>query len=206
MNEPAFFETGNGFHVPAGLSLHPRMKSRCVPRIAHRRRSHDPDLVHTMRLHRALKTLERPQRRRHRFRRHQSRRKHACTQPRNFAVLMQRPQLVRYNLCDFQSAGIGTDINSGKSGHKRRTQSPKTRNQVLRPRYTTAAERRLGVGGASRNFVHESMASMHIEPFENSPLVFLRLRPRSPTMVRMRRLPQHDIRVASSDHLGVTRR
>jgi hypothetical protein len=69
MNQPALFKARDDLHGPAGLSLHPGLKGRAVARVAHGRGGHHANLVDAMRLHRALKTLERAQRGRHRFRR-----------------------------------------------------------------------------------------------------------------------------------------
>ena len=71
-----------------------------------------------MRLHRPLKALERSQRRRHRLRRNQAGLEDAGSQPRHLAVLVQRLQLVRNNLGNLQPAGVGTDIDGGKGGHR----------------------------------------------------------------------------------------
>ena len=40
------------------------------------------------------------------------------SQARDFAVLMKCSELVRYNFGDFQTAGVGADIDGGKSGHE----------------------------------------------------------------------------------------
>src|SRR3569833_3964951 len=51
MNQPALFKTRDNLHVPAGLGLHPRLKCRGLPRIAHRRSRRTPDLICSMQLY-----------------------------------------------------------------------------------------------------------------------------------------------------------
>ena len=117
MDQPAFFEAGDDLHVPAGLGLHPRLKGRRVARIAHGRCGHHANLVHPVRLHRALKPLERPQRGRHGLRRDQPRiedaRPSRVTSRSSCSVF----KLVRHDLGNLQPAGVGTDIDGGKGGH-----------------------------------------------------------------------------------------
>ena len=101
------------------------MKRRRIARIPHRRSGNHANLIHAVRLHRALKSLERAQRSRHRLRRHQPRSEDARAQPRHFAILVQRAKLMRNDLGDLQPAGVGTDINGRKRGHERRNEPHK---------------------------------------------------------------------------------
>jgi hypothetical protein len=136
MNQPAFFQAGDDLQIPARLGFHHRLKDRSIARVAHGRSSDGPNLVHPVRLHRPLKTLERLQCRRHRIRRNQPALKDASPQPRHLAVLVQRLQLMRRNLGNLQSARVGTDINGGKCRHEYLIDS-NSLNQSLLPTYTT---------------------------------------------------------------------
>ena len=132
MNEPAFFQAGDDFHVPAGFGLDPRLKGRAVAGVAHGRGGHHANLVHSMRLHRALKALERAQRGRHGLRRNQPGLKDAGAEPRHLAILGEGLELMRLHLGDLQPAGVGTDIDGGEGGHEDLAGAPNERNALAK--------------------------------------------------------------------------
>ncbi len=139
VNQPALLQAGDDLHIPAGLGLHPGLKGKPVAGIAHRRGGYHANLIRSMQLHRPLKALERLQRSRHRLRRDHSGFEDACSQPGHLAILVQRLQLVRHNLGNLQSAGVGTDIDGGKGGHEGRL---RTMELALGTRYTTGPDHR----------------------------------------------------------------
>ena len=71
-----------------------------------------------MRLHRALKSLEGAEGRGHGIGRDEAGIEDARSEPRDFAVFVEGLELMCDNACDFEPAGIGTDIDGGKGGHR----------------------------------------------------------------------------------------
>ena len=169
--------------VPARLRLHPGLKRRPVARVAHRRRRHHANLVHPVRLHRPLKPLQRPQRQRHRLRRHQPRLEDARPQPRHLAILGQRLQLVRHNLGNLQPARVRSNIDGGKRRHSDVRGAPRKNEislsgQDTRPRHAAAnpvslvrLSFLLGITvGAGRVPIHVEQRHNSLQPMQMQPV------------------------------------
>ena len=117
MDQTAFFEAGDDFHVPAGLGLHPGLKSGGVTRVAHGGGGHHTNAVNATCLHGALKTLERAQRGRHGLRRDEAGVKDAATEARDLAIFGERFEPMRVDAGDLESARVGTDVDGSEGGH-----------------------------------------------------------------------------------------
>ena len=140
MNQAAFFQAGDDLHVPAGLGLDPGLKCGGIARIAHGRGGHDADAVDAVRLHRALKTLERAQCGRHGFRRDEPGVEDAAAEAGDFAVFCERFEPVRVHAGDLQSAGVGTDVDGGECRHDF-LDALRSEGIDPSPRYTKAVQR-----------------------------------------------------------------
>ena len=111
VDEARLFQTGDDLYFPTSFGFDPGQKSLGIAGIAQGRSGYGANPVGAMHFDRAIETLQRHQGAAHRFRRDHAGFKDARSQPRHLAVLMEHFQLVLLDSRDFQSAGVGTNVN-----------------------------------------------------------------------------------------------
>ena len=157
MNEPGFFNAGDDFNAPSGCGAYPFQKClgiARVPQCAGRDHAHaiSDDL-----LGRAMETAKNIDSVGDRFRSQKSRAKDALPETSYFAVFVKGTQTSALEARNFQSDGIGADIDCGECGHGRLTvymrqgiESPESGAEAVSTRPTRRPPRLRGAGTDSR--------------------------------------------------------
>jgi len=117
VDEAAFFEAGDDFERPAGFGFDPGLKGGAVAGVAHGGGGDDASLVDSVGLDGALETLQGLDGLGHGLGRDEAGLEDAGAEAGDFAVFMQGAQLVGDDACDFEAAGVGTDVYGGEGGH-----------------------------------------------------------------------------------------
>ena len=135
MNEPALFQTRNGFHLPADGGLHPGKKSRRVARLPERASAHNSHPVAAITPDHTMKPAQHLNGSVHRLRRERAIPEHGFPQPGDKPVFMHRLEAMVDDARHFEAHGVGTDIDRSKDAQVRslapRRTLPRDSNGIL---------------------------------------------------------------------------
>src|SRR5579863_4044991 len=120
MDQARFFEAGDNLNHPAGGGSHPFKEGLRIAGVAQCAGCDHADWVAYYLLCGPMKTAQHLDCFGHRLGREKPRTKHAFAQPSDLTIFVDRVKTAARKPSDFQSDGVGADINRGKGWHEAR--------------------------------------------------------------------------------------